>query len=171
MKKSLILLPLLALSLTSCGKYLDKPEDTNLEYWITEKVTIQQALEKGCTHIPGMFGGDMFLGSAYAMIEDEDHHKELPEIHVKYVLTGYPDTTNEYAVTNIEITDPEVYVYGLTMNSSKEEIDIWMKELKFKANTDEFGRGRYNKNNCTFIFDEKYINISASVTNNWHVIY
>ena len=171
MKKSLILLPLLALSLTSCGKYLDKPEDTNLEYWITERVTLEQAIEKGCTPIGGMFGGDMFLGSAYEMVEDEDHHKQLPEAHVKYILTGYPDTTNKYAVTSIEITDPEVYVYGLTMASSKEEIDIRMKELKFNAITDEYGRGRYNKNNCTFIFDEKHINISASVSNIWHVIY
>ena len=160
MKKRLIILPLLALSLTSCGKYLSRPEDTNLEYWITERVTLEKALEQGCTNIGGMFGGSRFLGSNYQMIEDENG-KHKPEIHVIYTITGYPDTTNQKAITEIDITDPNVTVYGLTMDSSKEEIAKRMKELNFKNIEDN----SYMKNNCTFRFNEKGINISAEVSN------
>ena len=170
MKKRLFILPLIALSLTSCGKYLDKPNDTTLEFWITERVTSEMAKEKGCTFIPGMFGGDMYLGSHYQMVEIDDV-KQVPEIRVIYTITGYPDTLNDRAVTHINISDPAVTVYGLTMNSSKEEIAKRMKELKFKDKTDEWGNSLYNKNNCTFRFSELGIDISAEVSNIWHVVY
>ena len=36
--------------------YLDRPEDTNLEFWITQKVSFEDLDNKGCTYLPGWDG-------------------------------------------------------------------------------------------------------------------
>ena len=77
MKKiAFTLFSLLAFTLPSCGgngnsKYLDRPEDTNLEFWITQKVEWKDFEEKGCTFLPGWFGADEYLDSRYQAVEED----------------------------------------------------------------------------------------------------
>ena len=101
--------------------YLNRPKDTNLEFWITQRVTFNDLEDKGCTYLPGWMGADEYLDSRY----EADTSGEMavaPEIHVTYLVSGYPDTIDDRAITHIEITDPTITVYGLTINSTDNEI-------------------------------------------------
>lgn len=169
MKKIALFFPIIPLLLSGCSlnKFLKRPDDTNLEFWITESWSSEDFKNKGCTYLPGWFGAEEYLGSAYELIEDEEGHKEVPDIHVKYLRSGYPDARDSWKVTHIEITDPTIVVYGLSMNSSKEEVKNRMKELKFKEND----YGAFIKNNCTFTFSNEYIVINAPSTNRFHIVY
>ena len=125
-------LPLMA-TLCSCSTfYLKKPADTNLDFWITERAERQEFEEKGCALLPGWFGAAKYLDHRYVAEESGDM-AVAPAVHVTYLLSGYPDAKDEWAVTRIHITDPEITVYGLTMNSTNTEIEDRMADI-----TDEF---------------------------------
>ena len=177
--RKLLLIPT-ALSLlfsVSCGTnksgnddiYLDRPEDTNLEFWITQKVEDQDFIDKGCTYLPGWFGASEYLDSRYTAIEI-DGQKTKPEIYVSYLMTGYPDTLDESTVTKIEITDPNINVYGLTMNSSEEDIRNRLTDTA-KSITNEDGYVVVVIKKCTFAFSSTNISISIPVTNNSGIVY
>ncbi len=168
-RSAFIFISIIPLLLSGCSvnKFLKRPDDTNLEFWITESCSSEDFRNKGCTYLPGWFGAEEYLGSAYELIEDEEGHKEVPDIHVKYLRSGYPDAMDSWKITHIEITDPTIIVYGLSMNSSKDEVKNRMKELKFKENKN----GGFIKNNCTFSFSDEYIVINAPSTNNSHIVY
>lgn len=163
MKKQMKILAFLPLFLlggcSSSQKYLEKPEDTNLSFWITEKVELSSFEE--CTFIPGGFGVDIYLDKRYEPIIQEDNQISVPLTHVTYHVTKYPDYSDkDSCVTHIEITDPSIYLYGLSMKSSEEEISSKMKELGFEENDKT-----YTKNNCSFYFSSEEIRINAYVTN------
>ena len=181
MKKRTILILLIPfLATLSCASltdlYLEKPVDTNLEYWITERVSGQQLLDNGCTYLPGWFGAEEYLDSKYEPIQEEGRMATAPDIHVTYLITGYPDTLDDRAITRISITDPTITVYGLTMNSSSEDIVNRMKQVGGKKldsgeATDDNEHYSYLIGNCTFIFSKVSIYISAPVTNKYNVVY
>ena len=164
------MMPLL-LSGCTYHKFLKRPEDTNLEFWITESCNSEDFKNKGCTYLPGWFGAEEYLDARYEPIKsyDEDGYETLsaPDVHVTYLISGYPDTRNSWKVTRIEITDPTIIVYGLSMTSSKDEVKNRMKELKFK----ETDNGSFYKNNCTFYFSNESIGISAASTNKTQIVY
>ena len=173
--KLITLLSASAFLLCSCdaGKYLKRPDDTNLELWITEIVGIEKLREKGCQLVPaGIFGAALYLGSKYELIEPaNDNLYGLPEYYVTYFISGYPDLSDHSAVTNIEITDPEVTVYGLTINSTLEEAKA---RLGNKATYEELENGFYFKMKpCGFYFtDKEKIDIRApESTNHFGIIY
>ena len=172
-KTAFIFISIIPLLLSGCSlnKFLKRPEDTNLEFWITESCSSEDFKNKGCTYLPGWFGAEEYLDSRYEPIKiiEENGYERLsvPEVHVTYLRAGYPDALDSWRITRIEITDPTIIVYGLNMNSSKEEVKNRMKELKFKEN--EYG-GFY-KNNCTFTFSNEHIVINAPSTNNSHIVY
>jgi hypothetical protein len=172
-KSAFIFISIIPLLLSGCSlnKFLKRPDDTNLEFWITESWSSEDFTNKGCTYLPGWFGAEEYLDSRYEPIKtiEENGYERLlvPEVHVTYLRAGYPDARDGWRITHIEITDPTIIVYGLSMNSSKEEIKNRMKELKFKEN--EYGG--YYKNNCTFSFSDEYIVINAPSTNNSHIVY
>ena len=75
-------------SISSCTvtkKFLERPENTNLEAWITEEINAN-VVEK-FKYFPGMFGGDMYLGSKYELIKNEENEYLLPEIYVLYTYS------------------------------------------------------------------------------------
>ena len=158
--------------LFSCGltqnKTLDNPEDSDLEVWITERLDSKKLKELGCTYLPGWFGAEEWLGSKYTpIIEEESEMTVAPEVHVTYLFSGYPDLSDPWVCTRINITDPEVHVYGLSMASSKEEIDKRMNELAFEK--DGFA---YTKNSVSFFFDDMHIAIyTAPATNKSNIVY
>ncbi len=170
MKKAIFGVIALVLSLSAC-KYLDKPKDTNLEFWITQRVSSESLHDNGYTFVPGVFGASMFYGSGYSPVEDEEGNLKTPDIYVVYTITGYPDITGKETITEIVITDPTVTVYGLTMGSSEDEINQKMKKLGFKKKTLYSGEHTYNKNNCSFAFSQTSIYIIANATNMFHVVF
>lgn len=173
MKKSGLLIGL-ALLLSACTPsekviYIDRPEDTNLEFWITQRVNSIDLEEKGCTFLPGWFGASEYLDSRYAAIDDGSM-LTAPEIHVTYLLTGYPDTLDERAITRIEITDPTITVYGLTLNSTYEEINKRMTGVADSIST-ENQNTLFKIRNCSFTFTNERILIQVPVTNKSGIVY
>ena len=173
--KLITLLSATSFLLCSCdiGKYLKRPDDTNLEFWITEVVGYNSIIEKGCTFVPlGIFGGSAFLGSKYELIDPTDeNYVGLPESHVMYYTRGYPDYSNHSAVTSITITDPEVTVYGLTINSTLAEAKARLgKKATYEETEDGF---MFVVKPCTFSFKtNEEIDIGAPAsTNYFHIVY
>ena len=149
--------------------YIDKPSETNLEFWITQRVTLEEMENKGCTFLPGWMGASEYLDSRYTA-EVNGGMETAPEIHVTYLVTGYPDTLDDLAVTHIEITDPSIAVYGLTLNSTEVEIREKMDDIANSfVNEDECLIASVES--CSFSFSSERIIIDAPVTNNSGVIY
>ena len=136
---------------------------TNLEFWIgenVENVDFSKYQEKY-----GMMGGREYYGSGYIPLTNEHGEQVDPEYCVIYTVTSYPDyVSNRSHITHISITDPSVDVYGLTLNSTVEEIEQTMKSKGFKI---EYSAGGIiaRKGKFTFSFSEKSIYINAKVTN------
>ena len=135
MKKLIALLLLLCtftLVLSSCGeKKIEKPEDTNLEYWLLESADMH-----GCTKIQSKHPcTESFLSKSYEAILDEDGNWIAPDKAVVYNVENYPYKDLEIGtkkISCIKITDPNVYVWGLTINSSREEIVEILDKLGYK---------------------------------------
>ena len=166
-------LPLMA-TLFSCSTfYLKKPADTNLEFWVTERVESQEFKEKGCTLLPGWFGAEEYLDHRYVADTSGDM-AVAPAVHVTYLSSGYPDAEDKRAITRIHITDPEITIYGLTMNSTNTEIEDRMADM-----TDEFHYSEvddvlhisFNVGKCVFDFSSSEINIAVPTTNKQGIIY
>lgn len=125
---------------------------------------------KGCTYLPGYFLASLYLDSRYEAItkDGESSTQIAPDIHVTYLISSYPDYSDGgLYVTNIEITDPTIHVYGLTITSSDEEITNTMESLGFLEETEN----RWNKNNCVFSFHDSGIIIGAAVTNKNGIVF
>ena len=176
--KRIYALPVISILLIGCSNnagqsdiFLKRPKDTNLEFWITERVTFEQLENKGCTYIPGWMGADEYLGSKYRVNEDGS----VPDIHVTYLITGYPDTLDDRAVTSISVTDPEITVYGLKIGAKESEIFERAKKLNYSSMgfvtyVDECC-AYFTIKNCTFVFKHSEITIDVPVTNNQGIIY
>ena len=167
-----------ALMLTSCGNsdlYLKRPSNTNLEFWITQKVKDNELEEKGCQYFNWRFGPGAFLDSKYSFVE-VDGVQELPEAYVIYEALKYPDICKgSRAITRIDITDPEITVYGLTINSTEKEIsDVMLplaKSISFVMTTTDGCYPRYSVKNCEFSFAPNKIIIQANTTNSCGIVY
>ncbi len=178
MKKKSSVLNILVFTLILCGcskdketqaSYIDKPIDTNLEFWITQRVTLKEMEDKGCTYLPGWMGADEYLDSRYES-DTSGSMAIAPDIHVTYLVSGYPDTLDDSAITRIEITDPSITVYGLTLESSETEIRERMNDVADSFSKDD-SYFMFNIDNCSFMFSLEKITISVPVTNNSGVIY
>lgn len=171
MNKHTMLLSLASLlfPLASCQApsiFLERPAETNLGFWITEKVD-KEAL-KSCTFLPGWFGGDEYLDSRYKATKKENGSYEIPEHCVTYFISAYPDYSDGGSyVTKIRITDPEVNVYGMTLDSHPDQVRHTMMGEGFEDNQ----KGGWSKNNCVFVFSSDEIVLSATVTNNKGIVF
>ncbi|MDE7463713.1 MAG: hypothetical protein K2M48_01675 [Clostridiales bacterium] len=175
-KRSIICILACALCLTApglCGcaddKVLERPKDTDLEFWITDKVS-EEAL-KNHYRIPG-FGCEMFFGKDYQPNEINGENSEIEPDHcVVYTVTAYPDYSSNNGhidtVTHIKITDPNVSIYGVTCNSTFDEFDAVFKDLGCKIeDRGTFHLATYGKTSVSFVDSTvKSISISVEVTN------
>ncbi|MCH5171872.1 MAG: hypothetical protein J1F31_03465 [Erysipelotrichales bacterium] len=166
-KTAKIMISLIALiGLSSCDMfayYLPKPKDTNLELWITEKVSSDKL--ETLTLMPKIHGENIYLGSSYSPNED-GMLNSMPSIYVAYRITNYPNTSSDnISVTYIEITDPEITFYGITLGSTFEEIENSMKKEKFKIEYTDQGYLNASKKNIEFSFYGTSIRITAFVNN------
>ena len=115
-------------------------------------------------------GGREYYGSNYEPIITEDNEQLDPEYYVIYTVTAYPDySSNKNHITRISFNDPLVYVYGLTIDSSYEDIYNKMTELGFKADTER--KGVFTKGKFRFMFNDKEIYIDVDVTNHFGIVF
>ena len=168
--KKLIALTLLlctfALLLSSCGGNKDvkieKPEDTNLEYWLLDSPN-----KREWTKLYEDILGGTYLANGYEAVLNESSHnllypKNAPEHAVVYSTENYPiEEIGIKKITGIHITDPEIRVWGLTVNSTIEEFVEVMKKIGFKVdhtgpNIYHAQKGRYS---VIFRFNVKKIEI------------
>ena len=171
MKKLLIFICCMTFCFNLIGcTSISKPQ-TNLEFWIAEnvdKVDFSKYQEKY-----GMFGGNMFYGSEYTPTLDENGQQSDPDHCVIYTVTSYPDYMNKTKhVTRIEITDPKIEFYSLSINSSKEDIKKVMEEQGFTVIEGEYGITA-KKGKFTFDFNKRsnHITIKVEVTNRFGVVF
>ena len=102
---------------------LAKPEDTNLEYWLLDSPD-----KKDFTFIYGIG----YLSDKYKAIVNEDGSLSAPQEYISYSFHNYPtDEIGEDRILKIVITDPDVSIWGLTINSTKEEIVETFKKMGF----------------------------------------
>lgn len=161
-------LTLLLPTLSGCGDRLNEP-DHDLEFWITENVDDFDF----SGHQPkyGIMGGYEYYGTGYVPTIGEDGQQVDPEHCVIYTITNYPDySSNSLCVTRIEITDPAVTVYGLSLSSTADEIKSVMTAEGFTITGNDTAI-RAEKGNIRFTFSRHSIMISAEVTNRLGIIY
>lgn len=176
-KKTFLLVTILVLTLGLCvgctGKIPEKPDDTTLEFWIAEDVSSVDF----STHIArtGVFGAHEYFGYGYSPTVENDE-QILPQYYVIYTVGGYPDTSDSWNyITRIQITDPEVTVYGITCNSSLDEFDEVMKGLGYKIHEDSDTMHTATLGKVRFGFvsynGEGELSISVKVTNRKGIVY
>ena len=152
-----------------------------MEFWITEDVKDQDWT--GHDEIYGWMGAREFLGSGYKKNEDPTGANQHPDHYVSYVITAWPDYADggEF-VTDITVTDPDVTVYGLTIESTYEEFDAVFESLGYELSwSDGAIETRVAiKNGITFrltraVDDNPNVvpmfRISAEVTNREEIVY
>ncbi len=176
MKKGLIWVMIMFFSLlVSCGsfetvQYEKKPEDTNLEFWITEDVTnfkFDNYQEKY-----GMFGGKEYYGTGYVPSIGEDNMQIDPERVVIYTVTAYPDyASDKRSITNIKITDPDIHFYNLNLYSSHQEIIDTLKAYGYNKEEESDNYLKMTKSKINIVFSNSMIKISVEVTNNQGIMF
>ena len=164
MKKMMFAITLsLFILLISCS-YAEreiKPEDTNLEFWITEDVSNFDFSSYQPKY--GMFGGSMYYGTGYVPTYDEDNNQVDPERYVIYTVTNYPDYSSKgQAITGIEIKDPDIHFYGLSSSSTDEEITNILSSYGYEKEENAL---IFTKGKIRILFNNDEILISVEVTN------
>ena len=146
-----------------------RPEDTTLEFWICDDGSRVDWREYD--EIGGWFGAREFLGKDYRAGEQG----ERPPVRVSYLLTAWPDYADggNY-ITTIEVTDPAVSVYGLTVESGPAEFERVMTSMGYKVEwvTDSLQRAVRDG----FIFsiyrgNAPELHISAEVGNREEIVF
>ena len=136
MKKIIALLLLLIITMSTSGCALLRPNmgETTLEFQIGENVDdvdfskYQQKIRYGY-----MGPGIQYYGTGYFPRTDKEGMQVDPEHCVIYTTGAFPDVSSRKRhITEIFISDPTVIVFGITLNSSKEEIDHALKRYGFK---------------------------------------
>lgn len=118
---------------SGCVLKLSMPEDTDLAFWLTYEV--KQGDFEGYNVEPYTVGGQRYYPAKYEPVTDVAEGVGVaPEICVIYEVTSYPDYSDKTkCVTYISVTDPEVRVYGLTINSTEDEFRRVMAEKGFSV--------------------------------------
>ena len=167
-----LLISLMLISLVSCSvNKLEKPE-TNLEFWIGENVdNVNFSTYQEKYRYDFMGSGRQYYGTGYMPTMDENGLQVDPEYCVIYTVAPYPDyTSRKCHITEIYISDPDVNIYGLTINSSNEDIEETMASNGFKsveignAGYKEWVNGKYH-----IRFLDGYIGIKVDLSNFWKI--
>lgn len=120
----------------------ERPEDTNLEFWIMEDVTDKGYEWEG--HYHEILGSaesclESYWGTGYEPVIDENGVEISPKYCVFYIpKTLYTDSGSKRVISAISITDPKVTVYGLTVDSTFEEFDAVFRNMGYKIEIESY---------------------------------
>ncbi len=161
---SLILLSSLLL-LSGCNLFVDpkvKPKDTDIAYWVTDELT-QDEVDK--MNMVTLNFDILYLDPSYQADKDEEGNNILPESYVAYRIgddNKNPDAKN--VVIRILINDPDVYVYGITISSSDQEISKNLRRYGFQLNgVGTFGIGEYWSKENVFLRVSPYSKVGIQI--------
>ena len=138
---------------------------SNLEFWIAENVDNVDFSKYQIKY--GMMGGTEYYGTGYVPTIDKEGQQVDPAHCVLFTVTSYPDySSKSQHITYISITDPLIEVYGLTINSTEEEIRYQMEEKNGYV-IEELGVNTLlaKKGDYTFSFSPRKITLRVNVTN------
>ena len=174
MKKTITLLLCIfvLLTLSGCSSNKLKKPETNLEFWIGENVDDVDFSKHQEHYRYGFMGiGRQYYGTGYTPTTDEEGKQVVPEIYVIYTVSPYPDYTSRTChITEIVITDPDVNIYGLTINSNNSDIEEKMKGNGFESvEIGNLGNTEWVKGKYHIRFTEEGIYISVDVSNLWKI--
>ena len=159
--------------LTACNTTYTKPNDTDLEYWISDRPSRESLLEKGYKIIYGWMGATEYLAPQYEVVgeiyDNMYYESNKPKEYVSYVIGGYPDCSDESGVVAVIVTDPKIRVYGLTIESEQSIIDGKMKKLGFKQDSKYVGE--YTKGRLTVRISSAEIFVDFQQTNRENIVY
>ena len=149
--------------------FLPEPEH-NLEYWIADRI-IGADFD---THIEkyGLMGGREFYGKEYIPTIDENGRQVDPKHCVIYTVTSFPDYSDwEQHVTSIEITDPKITFYGISLESSFEEFEEIIQKQGFVITGSSQRYRMASKGKYTIYISKDSININFKVENKHGIIF
>ena len=154
----ILLLCTVTLMFSSCAEEkLDKPADTNLEYWLLDDPNTDEWTKSGDD-----FLSTRYLAKGYEPVLDKDGNTTAPENRVVYYVENYPiKEIGTKKILGIWITDPNVYVWGLTVNSTREEVVEIMEKMGFETRDQSPYTyvGRKDNYKVIFRFEYKIIEI------------
>ncbi len=167
MKKFVLFLLLPIILLTSCAasNIKKRPEDTELEFWITEDVGEVDLSDHNVNY---GFGAREYYGLGYEVGDEK---------YVSYIITAYPDYSSGGSyVTGIIVTDPDVKIMGeLTCNSSLNSWDKVLKDMGFSQKELSTVSGRWESGKFTVrienIDGKSTFRIKAEVTNRLNIVF
>ena len=152
-----------------------KPEQTSLDLWILQDVSVNDWSDYAKIKSYGYF--HEYIGKSYKPQFDENGAFIEPEEYVKYLVSSWPSYmgAGQY-VTNIYITDPGVTFFGLTVESTVDEFDEVLTKNGFKReirDTDLDPCAEYKESWCNSFYsvtvtkrsDKCFVDINAPVSN------
>ncbi len=177
--------------------YPPKPEDTNLKLWIGDVFTKEELDNSGMAFIPrpdiwGLNG--YYLDTdyepvmmEYSLFKGQEFPRE-PDTYAYYEMSYF--ASNRELIERIQFNDPKITLYGLTINSTREEVDARLLELGFEivyfdrvenVYNPETGEselvhnylnvGQYKKDYTRVSFKADYVSISAGKPSDEIIIY
>ena len=155
--------------------YLEKPDGLDLLFWVTDPMprdflTKYREYDLICSH---GFGCDAFIDvkDYYSESLTPSDVYEIPSI--TYSFSGFPDSSDAYHCTRIKISLQDIQIYGLTINSSQEEIEQKMLSIGFIKIENVNPRPiQFIKDRVIFSFEPSYsIAIFVKTTNERHVVF
>ena len=93
------------------------PSDAKLAYWVGDIIDNEEIDQD---FILTEFGKNYYLDHNYTFEILDDGSKNIPKTHIFYFIEKYDD--RHMFVDFIHITDPNITIYGLSINSSENEI-------------------------------------------------
>ncbi len=135
--------------------FIDKPENTNLIVWVTERYTVEEIKAKGLIiDSESIKQSSTTLATVEFDCFDRDLAGNLNLPYVKYHFVGVGD---KYGCNSIEITDEDVHIYGLSVISDTETIENTMiaESYTWYSRYSE----EYSKARCEIFFETGKIEI------------
>ncbi|MBR5947455.1 MAG: hypothetical protein IKZ82_02250 [Clostridia bacterium] len=126
----------------------------------------------------GVAGQRRYVPKRYGIADNATAPQPLPEQFVLYIVSPWPDYEDGGSfVTNIQITDPKVRVFGLTIESSSEEFIEKCSMLGYNRvysidNEEYDGFSYYDEYTCMKSADGKnYIALAKKDSNTYIVLF
>lgn len=137
MKKSvlmvLVIVWALLVVLAGCGAddvSLDvKPEKTNLEFWVKYEVEDEESFGQRMWRNSSEPAWYLAKGYEPSGFDENGNANGLPEEYVLYAVYPYPRDSDGKKIVTIKITDPDICICGITVDSSGADFKKTFKKL------------------------------------------
>ncbi len=123
----LVIVWALLVVLAGCGAddvSLDvKPEKTNLEFWVKYEVEDEESLGQRMWWNNSEPAWYLAKGYEPSGFDKNGNANGLPEEYVLYAVYPYPRESDGKKIVTIEITDPDICICGITVDSSEADFE------------------------------------------------